>query len=569
MEFFDRTRYSLILLLILVQQTAADSHGATQNKTRAIFNRELSKLLSNSNPETKKEILKHYGKHADTSRQYLYIGNRSQLSNVPPKIRSRVQNLETHYAKKLESQIEICLLDGEFAQAFRLVHEIAYHHPTHEIAQTVINQSSRKDSIHARLSRASHRQIGWPKGKYWRVSSPHFQIATNATQQQGEQLAILLENLVTAWRQVFFEYASSGQNLKRAIEHKTRLTFPRRSHRIVLFATRQDYVNFLSKMEPFAQETLGYYSSKNQTAYFFLDDRESLQATWLHETTHQLFHETRRVRKDIGRDHNFWVVEGLALYMESLQELHDGCWSVGGLDADRIQFARHRRIAEGFFVPLQTLSSFGQQQIQQHKDIRRLYSQAAGITQFFLHQDNGSLRKPFMRYLSAVYAGRDSESTLAAQLKVPLADLDVNYARFLQVGHQELKALDPRVRPRNLSLRNMKIRDGCFDEIDMSELTWLDVSQTKISDEGIKPIAAARHLRQVSFENTNIGDKTVNRLSAAKGLLELDLSGTQITDASCETLKSLSNLTSLWLDRTKVSSQKEKELRSVLKNLVD
>ncbi len=107
----------------------------------------------------------------------------------------------------------------------------------------------------------------------------------------------------------------------------------------------------------------------------------STDATWKHEATHQLFNEVRRVRPNLGQNANFWIVEGLALYMESLQ-IREGYSFVGGLEADRLQFARYRRLCEDYYIPLAQLTAMGKATLQQHAEIRRIYSQAAGLAHF-------------------------------------------------------------------------------------------------------------------------------------------------------------------------------------------
>ncbi len=95
------------------------------------------------------------------------------------------------------------------------------------------------------------------------------------------------------------------------------------------FRTRDEYVATLRPMQPLIDKTIGYYSFDNHTAYFFAGEEEN-DGTLFHEAAHQLFHETRPVSRDLARKNNFWIVEAIACYMESLT-VHEGYCTVGGM----------------------------------------------------------------------------------------------------------------------------------------------------------------------------------------------------------------------------------------------
>jgi glycosyltransferase involved in cell wall biosynthesis len=67
-----------------------------------------------------------------------------------------------------------------------------------------------------------------------------------------------------------------------------------------------------------------------------------------------LFQETRPVVGDVARSENFWAVEGIACYMESLAQ-HEGYYTLGGMNAGRMPAARHRLLEDNFYVPLAQL----------------------------------------------------------------------------------------------------------------------------------------------------------------------------------------------------------------------
>ena len=110
----------------------------------------------------------------------------------------------------------------------------------------------------------------------------------------------------------------------------------RKTHQVVFFRDQSQYVAALQAAEPQIAKTLGYYSNSAKTAYFFAGDQQ-YAGTLFHEATHQLFREVRSGAIDPGRKNNFWIVEAVACYMESLadhqlldDESYGAYWTVGG-----------------------------------------------------------------------------------------------------------------------------------------------------------------------------------------------------------------------------------------------
>ena len=159
---------------------------------------------------------------------------------------------------------------------------------------------------------------------------------------------------------------------------------------MVLFRDRDEYVSLFARAQPQVEVTLGVYDDKNATAYFYAGD-PAAETTWVHEAAHQLFYELGGAVRDVGAAGNFWIIEGIALYMESLQRGNGYC-TLGGVDADRLQFARYRAANEQYYVPLEQFVRLDRETLQKHDDIRRLYSQAAGLAQFLMHYDGGRYR---------------------------------------------------------------------------------------------------------------------------------------------------------------------------------
>lgn len=168
-----------------------------------------------------------------------------------------------------------------------------------------------------------------------------------------------------------------------------------------------------------------------QTAYFFAgDDQEP--GTVYHEATHQLFQESGPVVANVARKENFWIVEGIACYMESLAAHDDEHYfTLGGANAGRMAAARHRLLEDKFYVPLAELVHVGMDSLQHDSRIAKLYSQCSGLADFFMHDGNGRYREGLMRYLAAIYSGRATTRTLAEATGTNYETLDRQYREFM------------------------------------------------------------------------------------------------------------------------------------------
>jgi hypothetical protein len=145
-----------------------------------------------------------------------------------------------------------------------------------------------------------------------------------------------------------------------------------------------------------------------------------------------LFQESGQVVANVARKNNFWIVEGIACYMESLAAHDDGRYfTLGGADAGRMAAARHRLLEDKFYVPLAELVHVGMESLQQDTRIAKLYSQCSGLADFFMHDGNGRYREALIHYLVAIYSGHATTRTLAEATGTNYETLDRQYREFM------------------------------------------------------------------------------------------------------------------------------------------
>ncbi|NUQ66508.1 MAG: hypothetical protein HUU20_28940 [Pirellulales bacterium] len=400
------------------------------------------------------------------------VGRSEPVAGTPPGLvewDKRFHQLRREQANSLEALARRAVRNGRASLAFDLVLAALRENPDHEAIRGLLGYQKHQNEWRTvweisklRSGQVHHETFGWiPKahvrryeqgqrysnGRWitaeedaqlhrdirsgWDVETEHYTVRTNHSLEAGVQLGAKLERLYRVWKQLFVRYFAAEDQVTALFDGRARSNWARLPrHQVVYFRTRDDYNQALRAAFPNIEMSIGVYVDSTRRAYFFAgesyDDR-----TLYHEATHQLFHESRPVAPDVGLRANFWIVEGIALYMESLHEEH-GFHVLGGFDDLRMLAARYRLLHDDFYVPLADLTAMGREALQSHPQIATVYSQAAGLTHFLICHDGGRYRDALVAYLGAVYSGRDKPGALAELVAASYADLDRQYREFIQ-----------------------------------------------------------------------------------------------------------------------------------------
>jgi hypothetical protein len=278
----------------------------------------------------------------------------------------------------------------------------------------------------------------------WQIRTDHFLVTTNHSLEAGVELASELEAVYQIWRQLFAGCYLNQQEVRDLFAGKRLPRGQSKPFKVVYYRNRDEYVAALRARQPRIADTLGIYFDTIGTSYFFAsedqEDKAARNATLSHEAVHQMFHESLGKKKDVGELNNFWIVEGIALYFESLQRQANGNFTIGETAAGRLPAAMHRRFVDGYYVPLSELVTLGKQDLQRRTDLAPLYSQMAGLATFLMQYDGGRYREPLAKYLQAVYSGKATDSTLAELCGESYAVLDRQYLEFLRAEQAALAA---------------------------------------------------------------------------------------------------------------------------------
>lgn len=504
-----------------------------------------------------------------SGRQYFFVPETSDpaapAKNAPPAVQqwhTKFTELRRELAAALFEQARRELAADRPAQAYRLLFEVLREDPGHAEARRILGYEKLRsgDWSHpygrgATIVTLDHPRFGWRRRSYWRLETEHYTIQTNHSAKEALELARQLEDLHAIWRQAFFAFWTNAEVLEDRFDGGDEPLLKKEARlKVVLFKNRQEYVSQLMEAEPKIGLTTGIYRATDQTAYFYGGDA-SVIPTWYHEGTHQLFQETDRFPDEPGKDRNFWIIEGAALWMESLAQ-HEGYWTIGGFDADRLQFARYRALSGEYALPLARLVTLGRDEVQQDADIRKLYAHAAGLTHFLLEGEHGKYVEPTTRFLRAVYEQADKPETLATILGRAYPELDQGYKDYLQVSDADLATIISPARIRNLSLGRTAVTDAGVKHLaGCTNLAWLDLSLTPVGDEGLPAIKDCRQLKQLFLEGTKITGAVLPLIGELKELEELDLSAVRISDEALASLSNLKKLKVLYLTNSPVSDK--------------
>ena len=234
----------------------------------------------------------------------------------------------------------------------------------------------------------------------------------------GTLAAERLEHLFRVWQLLAAEHFGE-RPLAAPLAERTR-------HRVVIYRDRDEYIRNLLPIEPAIRRTNGYYSAPRRTVYFHLPLKEIVL---FHEGTHQILSEHFFSEKMPMFRNNFWAVEGIALFMETLN-IGEESYKVGDIMADRL-FAARIQHEQNFHMPIGRLTAMSAANIQASARITEIYRKSATLTHWLMFAEEGHHRKHLFELLRQTYANTASAETLSELTGLSFEELDRKYAEFL------------------------------------------------------------------------------------------------------------------------------------------
>ena len=240
----------------------------------------------------------------------------------------------------------------------------------------------------------------------------------------GKLVGERLEHLSNVWDLLFAEFikkepsAASPNTIIEPAQHRLR---------VILYRNEKEYIDSLRSIEPGIERTNGLYHTPKKTAHFSSTEAKIL----FHEGTHQILAERFFYEKRPAFRNNFWVVEGIALFMETLK-IEDKRYKIGNVLADRLYSAKVYRFERNHNLPIRNLAAMSAVEIQSSKELQEIYSQSAALTHWLMFAEEGRYRGALFELLRQTYRDEATPEALSELTGLSFEELDKRYAEFLQ-----------------------------------------------------------------------------------------------------------------------------------------
>jgi len=397
-----------------------------------------------------------------------------------------------------------------------------------------------------------------------RVETEHFLILADAPREAAIEIATDLERYFAVWTQLFFPLWKDRQRWDQTSRRPvTRGAVMGGKLRVVVFRDPDQYAAALAAEGPAISRSTGYYSSSARLMLLRQsrsgEDADEATATRYHELTHQLLAEATdsRLRVPPGERQDFWLLEGIACYMESTT-IEGGRATIGGWEASRLQFARHRALVSGQTLPLQQLQPLGRHAFQRHAELAQLYAFASAYCHQVIDRNAGDGLIDMLVRLAKLYQVRITGTPLPSD-----AD-EANLVDYLRLDDSRLTPVN-RDNLLDLCLARCPLQPESLRRIaPQHSLNWLDLTGLPVEVADVTRLCPnPATLRQLSLEATAVDDELADWLSGAEALQELDLSWTRVGDACLASLPAKAPLETLWLTGAQVSDRSLERIAAI------
>lgn len=437
---------------------------------------------------------------------------------------------------------------------------------------------------------AAAREIGRGTAIRWsnptRIDTAHFAILADIDPELAREVAIDLERFHAIWSQLFFPLWKERQRWDRAASGKRDnglggVTANRGGraapHRVVIFRDPDQYAAALAAQEPSIHRSTGFYWDKTRTTYLrhtghdgAATDRAAAveaRATRYHELTHQLLAEATEARGNsaTGPRSGFWLAEGIACLMEATV-ISDGRATVGGWEASRLQFARHRVLASGDSLGLAELDSWSRAEFLRVSELTRSYAFASAHAHRIADRGDGTGWAELLARLARIYQIRTTPP-LPPIPKVSSRGRDADATELRDYLMLTDETLTPLVREDliQLCLARCPLNPETLRRIPpQSDLRWLDLTAIAATTPDVtRLLPDPTNLEQLSLEATAVDVELAAWLAQARSLTELDLSWARVDDAVIAALAEAAPLGTIWLTGTGVTDASLERIASI------
>jgi Leucine Rich repeat len=549
-------------------QEAATSPSEKIETARAQFKDKLKTFAAKCGElgMTKEQaIVESWVVSRDPQRMYLFLPPPTDpflpADDAPKNVKSFYKawsKLRGDFAEQLFEGTYELMLAGDTSEAYRLLNEVLVQNPDHAKARSILGYV-KGDGIwiedgNTKTSSSKHKvkHRALPNLPVVDFNTTHFRILSTADLPQIQKLAEDLELGYDLWRQVFVGYWADKHWLKKRWDGDPSTKLRRTKHVVIVYLDRQQYIDQLSPHVPGVERSIGFYDDSAKESFFYFGD-ELTESTIRHELTHQLCQEVIPTRPDATRGAGIWLMEGIAMYMESLRH-HGQYATLGGFDTTRLQFARLRRFREGFRPDLEQALGFDRNTLQEQEEIANLYSLYSAISHLLMSDKAPGSREKTMSFLRELYTSRAPNTNFFGYMETTPERLEQQLVESLAVGKESFRQFFVPDDTKELVLVPSNFDDSCATLLTKAaSLSMLDLTSTQITDRSLRTIGGLAAMRQLFLGDTRISDQGLIAIEPLQELRQLDLSRTTITDEGLKSVGKLTKLMILDLQKTKVT----------------
>ncbi len=404
------------------------------------------------------------------------------LSENEKLARSQLREQRKEYAAKLDSLAQRAVKAGFPSYAFTLVREAVFHDSDLERPRRLLGYVRYKDEWVSPFERGKlgknevwTDQFGWLPAAHvtryqnneryynarwmpvaqeeelrsdfrqaWEIRTEHYLLKTNVGLQRGVALAMALESFHTFFQQTFAAFFSDPEQLRKLFANPLLAGKATKQFEVHFFKSRDEYIQRLSgKYKKQIEITNGLYDVDDRIVYSFQNPNEPAETTLFHEATHQLLAAHLKPSPIIASTANFWLIEGIACYIESFELRPDGA-SLGDPRYIRFEAARQLALKDRYYLKLRDFTAMGKDQFQSHPRISNNYSQASGLVHFFMHFEEGQYRDALVEHLRQMYqqavTPRQRVDSLEDLTGIEFNELDRQYLKYVSELEQAVKS---------------------------------------------------------------------------------------------------------------------------------
>ncbi len=292
----------------------------------------------------------------------------------------------------------------------------------------------------------------------WKIETEHYLVKTNVSYEEGVRVAKTLEDYYRYFFQTFAGFFNSREQMRKLFSGSATRGGRARSTPYVVhyYRTKDEYVKRLQPFFPGVDIgiTNALYLTRQRIAHFYHNPDVDNTPTLYHEATHQIFYESLKNNRTIAEREHFWIIEGISCYVESFRK-NRGRASFGDPAYERFRAAKIRFVNDGYYVPLSRFAQLGMQAFQTNRNIQKNYSQASGLTKFFMEYDNGRYRDALIEHISQLYRNDTRRFARGKALRVQTLEelTGVSYKKLDRQYGAYIRALPVRNFPTNTKRR--------------------------------------------------------------------------------------------------------------------